>query len=588
MNGRRIAFLAAAALLAACNPNFGMGSAPDSPPDWKAPPGAGDDDSGAPGMDDLVAKLQEKVKASTTDFESRKQLGLLYAEMGKWDDAAKIFEEAEAVDPKNVEVRVARAKVLIRRKDQGAAKAELDTAAKLAPDDEALLREWGDYYIFAEDMAEAVKARKRLLAKHPDIADAEAVEKQMFYLARFPKLREEKKLKEFFDLAGSAAQAQEKLRDDEAIEKFKQAIAYIPDDPNLWTDLGVSQRRAGKKEEAVASFRKALSFDKDHSQARLALAKALAAEGDRKGATATLTEWQKVDARRAKQHDADVLVAKIAKGESLETAAAPIPHPGTKGAPGAIRGTVRVAPALAGKIPPGAKFYVFAKQNQGAGPPLAVQVQKTVPAFPYSFELTGDDVMMQGTEFNGAVFLTARIDADGSAGAGPGDLEGASSGAIPVGTDGVDLVIDRIRGADGQLTAAAGGGAIAAPAPTTAPSSSGGSTVAGTIDVSPALRGKLPASATLFVFAKTNPGGGPPLAVHREPITSATKFPIAFSLSQNDVMMQGMEFAGAVYVTARIDVDGVAGAGPGDLEGVTKSAIPVGTTDVHLTIDTVR
>lgn len=597
---RRTAVLLFAAILsAACNPNFGMGSsAPETPADWKAPRDGDDDSGGTPGMEELVSKLEAKVKADDHDVESRKQLGLLYAETGRWDDAAKVLAEAEVVDPKNVDVKVSRAKVLMRRKDNAAALQELVAAQALAPNDESVLRAYGDYYILADQPAEAIKARKKLLAKHPDLADAESVQKQMFYLEHIPKLREAQKLKEFFNVVGTASEMQDKGRDEEAIPKFQAGLALLPDDPNLHTDLGVSLRRTGKKAEAIASFQKALSFDRDNSKARLELARAQAGGGDRKAAAATLKDWQKIDARRATQHGVEGLLAKLEKGESIDEEKAPTmasatvapPHGGgTQGSAGFVRGTITIAPALAARIPPGAKFYVFAKSQPGGGPPLAVHVETRVPSFPYSFELSAADVMMQGLEFTGAVYLTARVDADGAAGASAGDLEGATASSIPVGTDGVQIVIDKVRGADGQLATASG----AAPAPAStqaapAPATGGAGSVSGTIDVAPSLRAKLPASATLFVFAKNNPGGGPPLAVHREPVTSSTKFPIAFSLSQGDVMMQGMTFTGPVYVTARIDVDGVAGAGPGDLEGVTRTPVTIGTQNLSVLIDTVR
>ena len=144
----------------------------------------------------------------------------------------------------------------------------------------------------------------------------------------------------------------------------------------------------------------------------------------------------------------------------------------------------------------------------------------------------------------------------------------------------------------GALAALAGGGATVqrlVDVPSSArPGAGTPGAISGTIDLAPALRAKMPASATLFIFAKSQPGGGPPMAVLREPIDGSTKFPIAFSLSQANVMMPGMTLAGSVWVTARIDVDGVAGAGPGDMEGVTPSAVEVGRNDVKVTIDTVR
>lgn len=625
---RRVPFvlLAGSLLLAGCNPNFGLGGAPETPPNWTAPDqgngGGNDASSGSPDLDQMIASLKQKVASDPKDAASRKQLGLLYAEAAKWDEAAKIFEEAEAIDPKDIETHVARAKVLIRRKDQGEAKKELVAAEKINANDEGLLRQWAAYYVLEDDIPAAVKARRTLLKKYPDVKDAEELEREMFYLQRFPELRKQKKLKDFFELVGTAAQAQTKADDATAVGKFQEALKILPDDPNLWAGLGASQARLGKKDDAETSLRKALSLDKDNSHARLDLARLYAAGGDTKQATATLKDWQKVDAKRAKQHDVDTLLAKLAKGESIAdtgkaggtssgtssaTATASAGDTTKPGTPGVVRGTIDLAPALAGKVPPGARFYIFAKNSPAGGPPLAVAVEPTVPGFPYSFELSGANVMMQGMQFAGNVWITARVDADGSAGPGPGDLEGVTSGPIAVGTDGVHVTIDKMRGPDGQLVDAGGapangggggggGGSMAMQTPPMAGGGGGGGseggsaggTLTGTIDIAPAVRSKVPASATLFIFAKSNPGGGPPLAVYRQPIDGSTAFPLSFSLSQANVMMPGLTFSGPVYVTARIDVDGIAGAGPGDLEGVTQTPVPVGTQGLKLVIDTVH
>jgi len=127
-------------------------------------------------------------------------------------------------------------------------------------------------------------------------------------------------------------------------------------------------------------------------------------------------------------------------------------------------------------------------------------------------------------------------------------------------------------------------GGSRAPAPAPAPAGKGDA-ITGRISIDPSLAGKVPRDATLYVFGKLQPGGGPPIAVKR---TSVGSFPIEFTLSKADVMQPGMPFADPLYLTARIDLDGVAGAGPGDMEGTTTSAVPVGTSGVEIRIDKVR
>lgn len=110
-------------------------------------------------------------------------------------------------------------------------------------------------------------------------------------------------------------------------------------------------------------------------------------------------------------------------------------------------------------------------------------------------------------------------------------------------------------------------------------------TVCGKIQLAPSVAGKFKPGTILFVFAKSGPGGGPPLAVKR---VAVDRFPVDFCLSPADTMVPGLQFSGKVFVTARLSLSGNAGAGPGDLEGVTHDPVEVGRQDVVITIDTTR
>ena len=89
----------------------------------------------------------------------------------------------------------------------------------------------------------------------------------------------------------------------------------------------------------------------------------------------------------------------------------------------------------------------------------------------------------------------------------------------------------------------------------------------------------------LYIIARTE-RPGPPLAVVR---IENPKFPAKFTLSEANVMIQGMPFRGKVRITARLDRDGNAGpAQPGDIEGKTSGAVAVGSKDVVITLDRER
>jgi len=103
-----------------------------------------------------------------------------------------------------------------------------------------------------------------------------------------------------------------------------------------------------------------------------------------------------------------------------------------------------------------------------------------------------------------------------------------------------------------------------------------GETITGEVRLS---GGDAPAGATLFVIARQKGArGGPPLAVQRVP---SPHFPFAFELSQANVMVPSMRFAGEIDVTARLDADGNAMTrDASDLEGRAASAHVPGDSGV--------
>ena len=109
--------------------------------------------------------------------------------------------------------------------------------------------------------------------------------------------------------------------------------------------------------------------------------------------------------------------------------------------------------------------------------------------------------------------------------------------------------------------------------------------VSGTISVDPKLKASVDPNAALFIIARPAGGaGGPPLAVKKidKPI-----FPLSYSLSQENVMMQGTPFTGKINITVRLDKDGNAVTrGPGDLSGeYKKNPAEVGVKNVDIVLD---
>ena len=78
--------------------------------------------------------------------------------------------------------------------------------------------------------------------------------------------------------------------------------------------------------------------------------------------------------------------------------------------------------------------------------------------------------------------------------------------------------------------------------------------ISGKITIDPKLKANVDPNAALFIIARPAGGaGGPPLAVKK--IDKPT-FPLTYSLSQENVMMQGTPFTGKINITVRLDKDG--------------------------------
>jgi hypothetical protein len=203
-----------------------------------------------------------------------------------------------------------------------------------------------------------------------------------------------------------------------------------------------------------------------------------------------------------------------------------------------VSGIISLDPELKVSLNPSAGLFIFARpEGVDAGPPLAVK-RHSVFNFPFEFEIGQLNTMMEGTKFEGTMNLTARLDQDGNRKSSPGDVEGRVQ--ITAGQKEIKLELNTLISGEAN-------------------------NIQGTVSVSEALQGKIPANGTLFIFARSEGvKRGPPLAVKRIP---DLKLPYEFVLGAKDIMVPGTVFDGPMVLAARIDIDGDARAGPGDIEG---------------------
>ncbi len=108
--------------------------------------------------------------------------------------------------------------------------------------------------------------------------------------------------------------------------------------------------------------------------------------------------------------------------------------------------------------------------------------------------------------------------------------------------------------------------------------------VAGRVTIAPELADRVGGTDVLYVIVRRPQGPPRPLAVKR---IERPQFPIEFTVSRDDVMIQGTQLTGMVEVVARLDKDGSAGpAQSGDMEGsFERNPTLVGGTDIEIVID---
>jgi len=104
---------------------------------------------------------------------------------------------------------------------------------------------------------------------------------------------------------------------------------------------------------------------------------------------------------------------------------------------------IEVAPALAGKVPPGAALFVLARSGEG-GPPLAA-LRRSSSELPLEVSLTDDNAMIPGTSLRQAdsLSLVARVSLTGRPVASSGDLYGEVR-YDPARSGRIRLTIDRV------------------------------------------------------------------------------------------------------------------------------------------------
>lgn len=194
----------------------------------------------------------------------------------------------------------------------------------------------------------------------------------------------------------------------------------------------------------------------------------------------------------------------------------------------------------------------------------------------YGLEMDGSRVRV-AAEHRGAGRYESSVDF-----AAPGPWQVTLRVRRPQGSDLESSYIFNVAAGAGSAPVTGRAPASAAPAAEKPLVASAGA-IAGTIRIAPGLVREVAPTDVLFIIAR-KASAGPPLAVRR---IEAPKFPLAYRLSAENVMMQGMPFEGQVTLVARLKKDGSPGPPrAGDLEGVyPKNPVTIGAGAADIVID---
>lgn len=208
-----------------------------------------------------------------------------------------------------------------------------------------------------------------------------------------------------------------------AAKAFGKAVALKPQpDAGLLGKWGEAQLMADPRTPTARErriFHRVLKLDPDNPRGLWYGGLLALNAGDRAEA---VDDWQ----RLLRQPDVPSQVADLVRRHlTMLGAASTAAAPATTGGSGRLAVTVKVAPALAGKVSKGETLYVFVRSASG-GPPLAVR-RLAASGFPVTVRLSDSDAMMQGhglSSASGPLVVVARVAPSGDAAPHPGDLVG--------------------------------------------------------------------------------------------------------------------------------------------------------------------
>jgi cytochrome c-type biogenesis protein CcmH len=238
-------------------------------------------------------------------------------------------------------------------------------------------------------------------------------------------------------------------RMDDAVNAYDRAHRLNGSSVEAALGLGeaLSLRAGGQiSPEASALFEDALKLEPNNPKALLYGGFAAATRGDRAMAR---SRWQALKDLHPPPQIEEMLDARIASLGAAEESGTNASPAGTSAsvqgsAAAQVTVNIHIAPALKSRLKPETPLFVFAREPDSRGPPLAAK-RLTSEAIDTQVQLSAADSMVPGRVLVAGkrVSITARVSFSGQPIPSAGDLYGELS--YDVGRDGaLDLVIDRV------------------------------------------------------------------------------------------------------------------------------------------------
>jgi cytochrome c-type biogenesis protein CcmH len=238
-------------------------------------------------------------------------------------------------------------------------------------------------------------------------------------------------------------------RMDDAVNAYDRAHRLNGSSVEAALGLGeaISLRAGGQiSPEASALFEDALKLEPNNPKALLYGGFAAATRGDRAMAR---SRWQALKDLHPPPQIEEMLDARIASLGAAEESGTNASPAGTSAsvqgsAAAQVTVNIHIAPALKSRLKPETPLFVFAREPDSRGPPLAAK-RLTSEAIGSTVQLSAADSMVPGRVLVAGkrVSITARVSFSGQPIPSAGDLYGELS--YDVGRDGaLDLVIDRV------------------------------------------------------------------------------------------------------------------------------------------------